>query len=426
MNDGMIRESRIGEAGPLLLTQAMPGAQTTALGVFLDVGSRDEPEEWAGIAHALEHMAFKGAGRLDADALGAALDELGGTANAFTTRERTCFHMRVLREDWQRALDILCDMVMAPRLPEDEWAREREVIHAEMAMTEDAPEDWAFDRHLEALFPGQPVGRPVLGRRETLARMTRDDLAAFRERGYRPPRMLVAAAGAVDHDELAAFLSGRDWPAPGDAVLRRPARMRGGVQRLARDDEQAHLVCSFPGIAAASHERPVAWIANQMLGGGMSSRLFREVREKRGLAYGVSSHLSSLSDVGVWTVSAGVEPARLGECAGVVREVLETFADTAGTEEFERARRQLEVSMRMGMESPEATMMQLGARLDEAEVRPQSWWVERVRETTLDAVRAWAGERLSAPALWTFSGPEAALASLPAGGPWEGAERLQG
>ncbi len=411
--DDVIRESRIGGEGPLLLTQAMPGAQTVALGVFLDVGSRDEPEDRAGIAHALEHMVFKGAGDLDVDALGSALDELGGTANAFTTRERTCYHMRVLPEDWPRALGMLCDMALAPWLPGQEWQREREVIRAEMAMVEDAPEDWVFDRHLEALFPGQSAGRPVLGRRETLTRMTCEDLAAFRAEHYRPPRLLIAAAGAVEHREVASFLAGRDWPAAAHGGGRGRARMAEGVQHLTRDDEQAHLVCSFPGIAAASDERPVAWIANQMLGGGMSSRLFREVREKRGLAYGVASHLSSLSDVGAWTVSAGVAPGRLGECVRVVRDVLERFAASAGPDEFARARRQLEVSMRMGMESTEAAMLQLGARFDEAQVRPQAWWVERLKRVTLEQVRAWAASRLSSPALWTFSGPEAAMAMLP-------------
>ncbi len=413
MREPVIRESRVPD-GPLLLTQAMPGAQTVALGVFVDVGSRDEPDALAGIAHALEHMVFKGAGALDTRALGEALDELGGTANAFTTRERTCVHMRVLREDWQRALDILCDMVLAPHLPEDEWRREREVIFSEMAMTEDAPEDWAFDRHVEALFPGQAVGRPVLGRREALARIGCDDLAAFRESRYRPPRMLVAAAGAVDHEAMLARLTERDWPAPGDTCPRAPARMQGGLQRLPREDEQAHLIVSFPGIAAASEERPAAWLANQMLGGGMSSRLFREVREMRGLAYGIASHLSSLSDTGTWSVSAGVEPDRLGECVTVVRDVLARFADSIEAEELARARRQLEASMRMGMESVETTMMQLGARLDEAVVHPQSWWVDRLARVELDEVRAWAAQRLSGEALWTFSGPEQALNALDA------------
>jgi len=145
-----IRETQLSN-GPLLISHEMPAAQTVSLGIFLNIGSRDETDAQAGMAHALEHMLFKGTRRLDVDALAELLDQLGGTANAFTARERTCFHMRVLREDWQEALGILCDMVIEPALPANEWKREREVIFSEMAMADDVPEDWVFDRHVEAL-----------------------------------------------------------------------------------------------------------------------------------------------------------------------------------------------------------------------------------------------------------------------------------
>ena len=412
MSISPIRETQI-QDGPLLITHAMPDTQTVSAGIFLDVGSRDEKDTEAGIAHALEHMLFKGTREHDVHELSELLDELGGTANAFTARERTCFHMRVLREDWQKAMSALCSMVLTPTLPEDEWQREREVIFSEMAMAEDMPEDWVFDRHVEALFSGQAMGRPILGTRATLSSFNQDNLAAFLESRYRPPRMLIAAAGCVDHAALLNHLSTYAWPQASVSVEREMPHMSTGIQKLERGDEQAHIVCSFPGISSTSDERPVAWLANQMLGGGMSSQLFREVREKRGLAYGIGSHLSSLSDTGSWTISASTDPDRLNECTGVVRDVLDSFCDVLSSSRLQRAQRQLEVSIRMSMDSTDANMMHLGARFDEASIQPQNEWVKRVWQVELEALRSWVEVHLSAPALWSFSGPDKALNTVP-------------
>ena len=387
----------------------MPEAQTVALGVFLNIGSRDEAEDQAGIAHALEHMLFKGTKRHDVDALAEALDRLGGTANAFTGRERTCFHIRVLREDWPEALGILCDMVLEPTLPEDEWRRERDVIYSEMAMAEDMPEDWIFDRHVEALYPAQSLGRPVLGSRDSLAAISRDTLHDFISSAYRPPNMLVAAAGGLMHDELAEFLAARKWPAASRPPRREAVHMAQGAQPLPREDEQAYFVFSLPGITAASEDRPVAWLANQMLGGGMSSRLFREVREKRGLAYGVASHLSGLSNTGAWSISGSTEPDKLEACLRVVGDVLRTFPDSVNADEFNRARRQLEVSLRMSMDSVEANMLHLGDRFDEADIRPQDAWVDALRRLTPEDVAGFSARHLGAGSLWSYSAPEAIL-----------------
>jgi len=391
----------------------MPGAQTMSVGVFLDVGSRDENDGQAGIAHALEHMLFKGTREHDVHELSELLDELGGTANAFTARERTCFHMRVLHEDWKKAVSVLCSMVLTPSLPQDEWQREREVIFSEMAMAEDEPEDWLFDRHVEALFPGQTVGRSVLGSRETLSNISGDELGSFLERRYRPPRMLIAAAGCVDQEALLEHLNVWHWPRASVPVNREIPHLGTGVQKLARDNEQAHIVCTFPGIASASEDRPVAWLANQMLGGGMSSQLFREVREKRGLAYGIASHLSSLSDTGTWTISASTDPGRMMECIHVIQDVTGSFCDMLNPRVLARAKRQLEVSIRMSMDSTDANMMHLGARFDENRVQSQSEWVERIRQVEPEELRTWASARLRTPALWSFSAPEKSLNTLP-------------
>jgi len=412
MSTPPICETQI-QDGPLLMTHVMPEAQAVSIGIFLDVGSRDECAEQAGIAHALEHMLFKGTHEHDVRELSELLDELGGTANAFTSRERTCFHMRVLREDWRKAASVLCSMVLTPTLPEDEWQRERGVIFSEMAMAEDVPEEWVFDRHVEALFPGQAMGRPVLGARATLSNIGGSELATFLESRYRPPRMLIAAAGCVDHEPLLEHLSAWNWPRASVSVDREIPRMETGVRKLVRDDEQAYIVCTFPGIASASAERPVAWLANQMLGGGMSSQLFREVREERGLAYGIGSHLASLSDAGMWTISASTDPERLVECTVVIRDVMDSFCSMLNPPVLARAKRQLEVSIRMGMDSTDANMMHLGTRFDEKRVRSQHEWVERVQRVELEELRSWANTCLRAPALWSFSGPDNVLRSLP-------------
>ncbi len=413
MSTSPIRETQI-LRGPLLITHAMPEAQSVALGIFLDVGSRDEGDAQAGIAHALEHMLFKGTQTHDVHALSELLDFLGGTANAFTARERTCFYMRVLPEDWKQAMSVLCDMVLAPTLPEDEWRREREVIFSEMAMTEDVPEDWIFDRHVSALYPGQSLGRPVLGNREALASMESDALMNFLSGYYRPPRMLVAMAGCVRHEEALSCLEDMSWPRAQASLRRETPGMESGAQLLERDDEQGHFICSFPGIAAASEERPVAWLANQMLGGGMSSCLFREVREKRGLAYGIGSQLSSLSDTGAWTISGGADPGRLGECVRVIQGVLDSFVAELAPPALARARRQLEIALRMGMDSAEANMLHLGARFDEKDIRPQCAWVDDVQHVSLEQLKHWVQRHLSAGCLWTVSGTAKALESLPA------------
>jgi len=408
----IIRESQI-EHGPLVLSHIMPEMQTVALGFFIDLGSRDERPEQAGIAHALEHMLFKGTGKHDVHALSRMLDRLGGSANAFTSRERTCFHMHVLYEDWQKALDILGEMLLDAAIPDEEWLREREVIFAEMAMVEDTPEEWVLDQHMQALFPDHSLGRLTLGTQQSLLGLTRQDLVGYLEGHYRPPRLLICAAGRLEHEALVERVSAMHWPGGLAKTDRQPATMADGVQLLPRQSEQAQIVFSYPGITAASDERPVGWLANQILGGSMSSRLFREVREKRGLAYHIGSHLSSLSDTGTWTITGGTEPQRLSECVEVIQATVHDVIEhgvKAG--EFSLAQSMTEVQLRMGMDSVEGNMLRLGARFDEPEVRHQSYWLEQVRRVEYGALQQWVAERLSVSPLLTISGPQENLSEI--------------
>jgi predicted Zn-dependent peptidase len=403
--------------GPLVVSHNMPEAQSVALGVFVDVGSRDESELQAGITHALEHMLFKGTKQMDVHALAEKLDELGGNANAFTSRERTCFHLHVLHEHWQEALSLLTSMIREPAMPEAEWQREREVIYAEMAMVEDNPEEWIMDQHLAALFPRHALGRPVLGTHEALASFSTDDLSGYLQHWYRPPKLLITAAGRINHAELVAEIDSLDWGQNCSASeqtvsARTSCEMQTGIQSLEREGEQAQLVLSFPGISVVSVERPIAWLANQILGGGMSSCLFREIREKRGLAYSVGSHLSMLTDMGAWSVSCGMEPSRGAECVDVLCDVLGSFVEEIKEEELLRAKRQLEVQFRMGLDSVEGQMLYLGSRLDEKHLNSPMQWLELMHAIDMDQLRLWSEKQLSQGMLWSVAAPKQALSGI--------------
>lgn len=410
MKQSFMHETLLND-GPMVVSHAMPEAQSVALGIFVDVGSRDEPAAQAGIAHALEHMLFKGTAKLDVHALSEKLDVLGGHANAFTSRERTCFHVQVLYEDWQEALDLLMDMMLEPALPEDEWQREREVIYSEMAMVDDVPDEWVYDQHMKAVFAAQTVGEPTLGTRQALAAFSADDLRDYLDANYRPPGLVIAAAGRIEHAALVEQVNKRIWPLAHRKSGREQAVRKSGVQYLPRDIEQAHIVASFSGITATSKQRPEAWLANQMLGGGMSSALFCEVRERRGLAYSVGSHLSPLSDIGLWSISCGTAPNMLADCIEVVNETLQAFPDSMDDAMVKRAKRQMEVQFRMAMDSIEGHMLYLGAYLDEDRLLSQQQWVDRIKQTHHDDIRAWTAKQLRGDAMWTIAGSDEALSS---------------
>lgn len=405
---GSIQETHI-PSGPIVLTQSMSGVQTTAIGLFIQVGSRDEDDALAGIAHALEHMLYKGTQHLDVHALSEAWDQLGGAANAFTERERTCFHCLVLQEDWRKALALLKEMVMEPSLPKMEWERERQIILSEMAMVEDNPEDWLYDRHFLALFPGQAIGRSPLGRRRTLLTIETQHLEGFLKQHYRPPRLLVAAAGAISHEALVEEIAKTRWPFAQAELAREAPRMAHGVQLLERKAEQVHLVVSFPGPAIPSEERSIAWVVNQLLGGGMSSHLFREVREKRGLAYHVGSHLLPLSDTGVWSVYCSTPPDQALKCIRVLRKTLKQFPERFTRYDFERAKRQVIIQLRMSMDTVEANMLRLGDRLDCPSIESPWDRLKKVDAVTYEDAVQWSSLNMHKCQLWSVAGVEQVL-----------------
>lgn len=397
--------------GVRIATREMPRAQSVAIGVFMNVGSRDEAASEEGISHALEHMVFKGTSSLDVHHLAEALDDLGGNANAFTSRERTCFHTHVLHEEWLQAFDLLSDMLLAPSLPEDEWQREREVIFSEMSMVDDTPDEWVYDQHMSELFAGQSIGKQVLGTKESLNGLDAAHLRAYLNKHYRGGNVLISAAGRIKHEELVARVQQSEW---GDAAgsprkARAQAVFHAGLNKLPKQMEQAQVVASWPSIDVNSPQKPIAWIANQLLGGSMSSILFSEIREKRGLAYSVGSHLSTYTDTGLLSISCSTMPEQLQPCMRVLQDTIADVIAGVSADMVVRAQRQLTVQFRMGMDSVEGAMLQIGALLDEDQLLSPLEWVKKVQKVEPEQVQDWLSRQLQADAAWTIAAPEQVL-----------------
>ncbi|MDQ6980124.1 MAG: pitrilysin family protein [Ghiorsea sp.] len=394
--------------GVQIATRELPKAQSVAIGIFIDVGSRDEAAHHAGIAHALEHMVFKGTDKLDVHQLAESLDDLGGNANAFTSRERTCFHIHVLYEDWQKALALLSDMLLNPALPEDEWLREREVIFSEMSMVDDNPDEWVYEQHTSQVFAGHTMGEPVLGSRETLSSFSVQDLRDYLNANYRGGNVLIAAAGRIQHQVLMAEIEQSEWgnTANKQSKNRVSPKVRRGKHEMPRPMEQAQVVASWQSINITSPDKPIAWIANQLLGGSMSSILFREIREKRGLAYSIGSHLSTYTDTGLLSISCSTMPEQLEPCLDVLQQTIADICQNVPKDMVQRAQRQLTVQFRMGMDSVEGAMLQLGGLLDERTLYSPLEWVDKVNTVQPEQVQRWLKQQLETDALWTIATPE--------------------
>ncbi len=406
-NNNFIEQSTL-QNGVQIATRELPKAQSVAIGIFIDVGSRDEAPHHAGIAHALEHMVFKGTDKLDVHQLAESLDDLGGNANAFTSRERTCFHIHVLYEDWQKALALLSGMLLHPALPEDEWLREREVIFSEMSMVDDNPDEWVYDQHISQVFAGHTMGEPVLGSRETLSSFSVQNLRDYLNANYRGGNVLIAAAGRIQHQDLMIEIEQSEW---GNTANKQPKNhvspeVRCGKYEMPRQMEQAQVVASWQSINITSPDKPIAWIANQLLGGSMSSVLFREIREKRGLAYSIGSHLSTYTDTGLLSISCSTMPEQLESCLDVLQQTIADVCQNVPADMVQRAQRQLTVQFRMGMDSVEGAMLQLGALLDERKLYSPLEWVDKVNAVQPEQVQRWLKRQLETDALWTIATPE--------------------
>jgi len=358
-----IRLTRL-DSGLTVATDAMAGIETAAIGVWVGVGTRHEPASINGVAHLLEHMAFKGTKRRNARDISVEIESVGGHLNAYTSRENTAYYARVLAEDVPLALDIVSDILQHSVFDENELARERTVVLQEIGQAEDTPDDIIFDHFQACAFPDQALGRPVLGTAEIVGNLSREAIRGYMREHYAGERLILCAAGKVDHDRIVALAAEAfvDLPRAGSSPTDR-ARYVGGDFREVRDLEQVHLVLGFPGVGYADPDYYAATVYSTLLGGGMSSRLFQEIREKRGLVYSIHSFTSSYCDGGLFGIYAGTGEAEVTELLPLVCDELVKAADTIDAEEVRRARAQLKAGILMAREGPSARCEQLAQQL---------------------------------------------------------------
>ncbi len=348
--------------GVRLVTERLEHAYSVTAGLWMEVGSRDEEPAQGGISHFIEHMAFKGTAKRDALAIARELDRMGGMANAFTSKEITCFHARTLAELLPEVADLLTDIFLFPSYPAAELERERQVILQEISSVEDAPDELVHVLFGLDYWPGSPMGRPVLGNAESVGAVSRQDLVDYLAASYVPSKLVVAAVGDLEHERLvelmAPALSG--LPVSAGRNHRQPPSPQPGLRVHRRDSEQVHVAMGAPGPSAVDPDRFAAALLNVILGGNMSSRLFQEVREKRGLAYAVFSYLSSYSDAGMFGVYMGVAPGRSPEALKVVKDELARLAvEPVSGEELAHAKEHTKGSILLAAENSDSRMSRL-------------------------------------------------------------------
>lgn len=377
-------------SGIRVVTERMPEAKSVSVGVWVGIGSRDEPDELAGASHFLEHLLFKGTERRSARSISMAVDAVGGEMNAFTTREHTAYYTRLPAEELAFGLELLTDVVSSPAFRPHEVDSEREVILEEILMNEDAPDDVVVTALYESLFPEHPVGRETLGTRQTIVGMSREEIAGFHATRYRPANLVVAAAGALTHDEVVEGVSSFlvHTPAGDRPARQRPADRLVPFTLLDRPTEQAHVAIGWRGLHNDDPDRYALSIANHALGGGMSSRLFHEIREERGLAYAVYTSPAMYQDCGAVSLYAGTSPTRIDELFEVVdRVVSATVRDGITDEEHRVALGYLTGSMLLGLEDSGSRMGRLGgSEISRGEVIPVEEQLRRLAAVTPDDV----------------------------------------
>ncbi len=350
--------------GLIVATDRLDTVDSVSLGAWVGVGTRHEPAELNGVAHLLEHMAFKGTKRRSARDIAEEIEAVGGHLNAYTGRENTAYYAKVLAEDTPLALDLIADILQHPTFDQEELSRERAVVLQEIGQAVDTPDDIVFDHFQETAYPGQALGRPVLGRAEIVASLPRESLSGYMARHYGPPRMVIAAAGKIDHEAFVALTAQAfEGLAPQNGGQIEPARYAGGEYREQRDLEQVHLLLGLDGLGYLDPDYYGLMVLSTLFGGGMSSRLFQEVREQRGLAYSVYSFVSAYRDGGLFGIYAGTGEAEVVELVPVICDEIARLSQDIGEDEVERAKAQLRAGTLMGRESNSARCEQLAQQL---------------------------------------------------------------
>jgi predicted Zn-dependent peptidase len=404
-------------SGLSVVTDRMPHLETASLGVWIGSGSRSEKPDEHGISHLLEHMAFKGTKRRSARQIAETIEAVGGDLNAATSVESTGYFARVLRADVLLALDVLSDILSEPTFDGDELRREQNVIVQEIGATEDAPDDLVFDRLQETAFPQQSIGRSILGTPETVRSFNPTRLRSYLARNYRAPDMVVAAAGAVEHQAIVAEVDKRLAGFKGPAAAEpEAAHFRGGTRVETRDLEQVHIAMALQGLPVRDEQLYSLQVFTSVLGGGMSSRLFQEVREKRGLCYAIHAFHMPFGDTGLFALYAGTDESDTPELMRVVIDQIGNATETLNDTEINRAKAQMRAGLLMALESSEARVGQLARQmLAYGRPIPLDEVVAKVDAVTVDSARA-AGRALigrAKPAIAAL-GPGSGLASTAA------------
>jgi predicted Zn-dependent peptidase len=350
--------------GLTVVTDPMPGLESAFAGVWVNAGGRNETRPVMGVSHMLEHMAFKGTERRSARAIAEEIEAVGGYLNAYTSREQTAFHARVLKADVPLGVDILADILTKPIFEQGELERERQVVLQELGQSRDTPDDIIFDHLQAAVYPDQPMGWPILGEENTVSNFSQQQLREYMGANYRAGSMLLIASGAVNHAELVAMAQEKFASLPsGEAAKPRAAVYGGGDVRVTEDLEQAHLTYGFTGVSSSDPDFYVAQAYVTALGGGMSSRLFQEVREKRGLCYSVYAFSQSAADSGMIGIYAGTGEKEAEEISAVIAGEMAALAANATDAEVGRAKAQMKSSLLMGLEKPATRAEQIASHL---------------------------------------------------------------
>ncbi len=350
--------------GMRVVTEAMTRVETVSCGVWIGTGARNEAADVNGVAHLLEHMAFKGTERRNAQEIVEEIESVGGHLNAYTSREQTAYYAKILKENTGLALDILSDILQYSTFESQELERERTVVIQEIGQAHDTPDDRVFDHFQMAAFPDQALGRPVLGCIETVSNMPRETVMGHMRAGYGGDRMVLSAAGNLDHDEIVSMAERlfNAIPEVGHFEME-PGTYVGGAHLEDRDLEQVHLLLGFPGISYENDQFYATSVMSALLGGGMSSRLFQEVREKRGLVYSIYSYPAFYRDCGLFGIYAGTGPEDVDELLPVICEEIRRLPGSLSDEEIERARTQLKAATLMSLESTGSRCEQMAQQM---------------------------------------------------------------
>jgi predicted Zn-dependent peptidase len=394
-------------SGLIIATERMDRVETVSVGAYVATGSRHEAAEENGVSHFLEHMAFKGTERRSAARIAEEMDAVGGQLNAYTAREQTAYYAKILKEDTELAIDIIGDILTHSTFDPEELERERGVILQEIGQANDTPDDIIFDHFQECAYPSQPIGRPVLGTEETIPVLSRATLMGYMRRHYPSSNVVVAAAGAVEHDHIVELAQrhladlARE-PAPGAL----PARYVGGEFREDRDLDQVHIVLGFPSVAYQDRDFYATLLLSTLLGGGMSSRLFQEIREKRGLVYSIYSFTSPFMDGGLFGIYAGTGESEAEELIPVTLEELRKVQSEVTEAELARARAQAKAGLLMSLESTGSRCEQLGRQLQVfGRIVPISETLAKIEAVDRQAVQRAAARHFRARPTLAVLGP---------------------